>query len=1129
MKINLNGIKPVILSLACVLLVLCTATTCKAQMRAVQITKEVPVSAANQIASAGFDTVVIYYTPYRAPEDPSVIKHLTAWGEAAKKLNLNIYVRIETGPPIDAVAETKTVKYRAAASDDGYPQTHKPAPASSEFWQTAIFPKIDKLAAMSSRMPLKGVFLNFTNHVRVSFDADTYAEFLKSKEPDTDASTIKPLDRKPHIMASGWLEDYEKFQQDRIAAFTSEYLASLKEKSPDFQVQMGTYDDNLVHRGFAAALKQSLSGSREYIYPLHGEKDIEKNDSAEGTWIPALSVREFTPEDISAMAVALGLWKSGFIVVDAESLWIPLKQVTISEWPLGTTDEYMKKLSESKSAGEGAAVKYRETVKRLSGRVVAPHNGGPRIALIYSSYMGNMYRDVFDLLASRAGLAFDKYENTKVEKLFEKLDNYDAIITAPGYNAVNSKKFPKYGPDILKFVKNGGLLVILDATIPQQTEWLGKADPELALAAEERPGLKFKWADTGFKMLGYPSRITKFTAGKYHFKEAATGWRQIAKDNEDKSFVVQRLYGEGMIVAFAGFDIDPEFMVNGWEYMLKVKDRFDVKIDQHLEAPKYGNTKAGFIATTFGPERKLKVKAEILSQGRKIQSAEKQITITQSGGVRFTVPFNAVEPGLHRITLNFIDEGHDRLDRRESFSFLVPEPFEFGPEKSYYTSENAAVVRILCNKTAGCGKYDATVSLNAGSKSIVAKKKSADKDVVYYELPISALKPGSYKVTAKLKEQGQKEKTLAAEIKKLAPGPAIETKLLNFRGGLLEVNGKPFFPLGIYSIPPENMKDLVESGVNAMIYYGNTVDAERDINKAMDGLGLKYSAYPIYPHKRINDDSRETLVKEIEEKAKNNNLFMWYLADEPEGFGQSPELIGDVFKLVKSVDPYRPQAIVMMSPEHYSKYTDATDIFMFDRYPTPTGAQDTVGLFAQRSVQAVYGRKPVIAIPQAFSWQVWDGTMKEGAEHRPNYAEMKNSAIESIAADVKGIIYWAYTASRYDIRKYPEHEKAFRKLISELAGLIDVMSEPNAYLDIAVEPDFKGIDWGAKRHGGKLYIFAYNGDPDVKDKVAFTLPEAYKDKTIEVYGENRTIKTAGRSFTDSFGIFETHIYIITEK
>jgi hypothetical protein len=219
----------------------------------------------------------------------------------------------------------------------------------------------------------------------------------------------------------------------------------------------------------------------------------------------------------------------------------------------------------------------------------------------------------------------------------------------------------------------------------------------------------------------------------------------------------------------------------------------------------------------------------------------------------------------------------------------------------------------------------------------------------------------------------------------------------------------------------------------------------------------------------------------------------------------------------------------MMSPEHYYKYVDAADVFMFDRYPTPQSPISTVGEHARASVRAVYGRKPVIAIPQSFDWRVWDGSFKEGDEHRPNYTEMRSSAIQSIAAGVKGIIYWAYTASRYDMRKFPEHEKDYKRLMTELASLLDVLPEPNVPVQLTVEPDFKGIGWGSKIHDGKLYIFAFHGDTSKLDSVKFTLPANISGKTVDVHGEGRTIMMEGNSFTDTFELLASHIYVIPLK
>lgn len=1115
-----------------------TASGENARMAGIQITKDVPPSAAAEIAAAGFDTVVIYYAPFRTPDDAEIMNHLKSWGGAAATLGLNIYVRIETGPPIDAVSNTATVKYRAASSDDGYPQEHKPAPASAEFWQTAIFPKIDRLAELSAQFPIRGVVVNLRGHVRSSFDAETFAEFISEKKPGEDASKVEARQRMSYLAGLGLSDEYEKFQQDRIRGFVSDYLRGLKNRAPGFNVLIGDYSEDPLHLGFLSVTEEVYKYSA-LVFSEPGGAASGKTPVPEPAWVMEVSVQRFDPEELEAAIGMLSLSDACFVVTDAESLWMDLKGIDVNEWPLGSADEYLTAVAASKRADGTEIEKYTATLDRLAGRVEGEHSGIPRLALIYSGYMGYMYRDVFDLLLAGAGIKIDKYENTKLDKLVPKLGDYDVIVTAPGYNAVKPGKFMPYAKDLLRFVKNGGALFVLDATIPPQTAWLGEADPELKLAAEEKSGLSQKWLNSEFRMLGCPSRITKFPIGKFHFSEAAPGWRPLAKDNEDKPYVVQRLYGEGMIIAIANIEAEPEFLINGWEYMLKVKDRFDVKIDPHTKPLMIGRNEATFVVRTIGPERKLKVEARVLNRNRDDQRHEQKITVGAEGGARFKVPFEAKEAGIYRITLTFTDEERGRVDRRESFSLLAPEPYEAQFEKSYYTTEHSAMLRVECRRSPVLSRYRIKVVLRGPNVETTIPETPGLQSYGgwhYFSIDIKDLKTGDYDVSIEVAEDSGAKYSYTVPLRKLPPGPAVETKILNFRDGLLEVNGEPYFPLGIYSIPPENMDELAAVGVNGMIYYGNSVQAESDINAAVEGKGILFSAYPFYPHSRIHDADRAALEQELRDKAKNNNMFMWYLADEPEGFGQSPELIGEVYDLVKKIDPYRPQAIVMMTPAEFSRYADATDIFMFDRYPTPYGPLDTVGLYAQRSVQAVYGRKPVFAIPQAFSWEVWNGSYREGKEHRPNYTEMRSSAIQCIAADVKGIIYWAFTASRYDMRKFPSHVEDFKRLMKELSGLIDVLMEPNTEIDISIEPDFKGIEWGAKialrgmkYSDSKLYIFSYNGEPAALDSVKFTLPPEISGETVEVYGENRTIPMQGNTFTDSFDYYAAHIYIVPFK
>lgn len=1114
----------------------------------IEIDANVPATAAPDIAAAGLNTAVIHYAPYRKPDDAAIIKHLSEWRAAARSLDMNVYVSIDTGPPVDAVSDTATVKFRPAAADDGYPMTHKPAPASIDFWRTAIFPKIDLLAGLSEKETIRGVFVNLDGHVPVSYDLETFTEFLKLKKPDTDAAAIGAQQRKSFLAGEALLTAYEKYQEDAAYNLFKDYIHSLKQAHPNFEIHLTAGGDTPLHRAFKKALAEEQPGTRMILHEMKTAADAGKAVADGFTSVPELSVRDFTPDEMGVMLAGLDLWNTGFVISDAGALWSNFGDIDVSAWPLGLAKEYLDTAAASRQNADAQRDQNLQMLARLSSRVTVEHSGAPRIALVYSAYRGYMFRDVFDILLGAAGIPYEKFENSKLDGFVQNMDKFDAVIMAPGFNASKSKKFRPYAKDILEFVRQGGALFILDATIPAHVDWLGAADPELALVVEQKDGLSQQWINDSFKMLSYPNRITKLPIGKHHFSEAAAGWRHLARDNEGKPYVVQRMYGGGMIVALAYIEPPQEFIINAWEYMLKVQDKFDIMPDPHTPPMLNGHNEIGFVLKTVGPERNLKVTARTIDQSGSLQTAEVSVKLSAESGARFKVPLNAGdvhsmaflqrEAELYRMTLTFSDAGSGRVERRESFTFLSPNIYEIVTEKSYYTNEEIAIVRVACMSTYECAIVPRTVFLvdNDGNRFLDAKKVSTENGFSFYELQIGKLAPGNYMLYwldmtyTKIVFSSKAHCVGCAPLIKLPPNPAgVETKLLNFRGGLLEVNGKPYFPLGIYSIPPENMDELAAAGVNGMIYYGNTTEAESDINKAVDGKGILFAAYPFYPHSRIHSDDRAVLRAELEAKAQNSNMFMWYLADEPELFGQSPELIGEVYEFVKSEDPYRPQALVMMNPNEFSRYAGTTDIFMFDRYPTPAGALDTVGQYARRSVAAVYGKKPVFAIPQAFSWAVWNGSYQEGDEHRPNYIEMRSSLVQCIAADVKGIIYWAFTASRYDMRKFPAHVEAFKKLMTEFSGLLDVMMQPNAYPEISVNPDFMGIDWGVKIYGGKMYIFSYNGDPSLRESVTFTLPSEYEGGTVEVYNENRAVPMQGRAFTDTFTAHAAHIYVVAAR
>ncbi len=122
-------------------------------------------------------------------------------------------------------------------------------------------------------------------------------------------------------------------------------------------------------------------------------------------------------------------------------------------------------------------------------------------------------------------------------------------------------------------------------------------------------------------------------------------------------------------------------------------------------------------------------------------------------------------------------------------------------------------------------------------------------------------------------------------------------------------------------------------------------------------------------------------------------------------------------------------------------------------------------------------------------------------------------------------------------------------VVSEVASLEPVLLETDTTLPwgavtrvtvngatratLSIETKVKHDD---KSTTDPYHVFAYNTTPDYDPSVAspsataqFALPAA--PKSITVYGENRaiapTVTATGATFTDTFGPFEAHVYVIS--
>lgn len=367
-----------------------------------------------------------------------------------------------------------------------------------------------------------------------------------------------------------------------------------------------------------------------------------------------------------------------------------------------------------------------------------------------------------------------------------------------------------------------------------------------------------------------------------------------------------------------------------------------------------------------------------------------------------------------------------------------------------------------------------------------------------------------------------------------ACGCAFADKVTLDKQGILQVDGKPYFPVGMYTLQDKAGKDhdsilneAREAGFNTTVFYAYTVDTVMPLLDAAARNGIKAFVYPTIPFSvRKQELTREETIKDIKARMNHPALLGWYLVDEPEGIGKAgSNPVLDLNKLVKETDPNHPTSLVIMNPKPAAAYFNCADIIWTDPYPIPRWSVNVVSQWVGDAVRIAGRNKPVWAIPQAFDWNVWNkGSINE--VHRPTDAEERCMTYLALVHGAKGIIYWAHTASKYYIRDYPEHWAYMKKLAGELRDLSPVLLTSTLPAP-AFEPADAPIDTMMKVSGGSLYVFAVNHDK-AAHKVAFRLPKAARPG-VEVLFEKRSVAVQADSFADDFAPLEVHVYKLAAK
>ncbi len=295
-----------------------------------------------------------------------------------------------------------------------------------------------------------------------------------------------------------------------------------------------------------------------------------------------------------------------------------------------------------------------------------------------------------------------------------------------------------------------------------------------------------------------------------------------------------------------------------------------------------------------------------------------------------------------------------------------------------------------------------------------------------------------------------------------------------------------FFPIGLYDVPEAALHEIAAAGFNLVV----NADTEPGYLARAESAGLR--VMPYIRLSRMKDD--------IEYVRGARSVFAWYLLDEPDLNRVSPDEYHSLARKLRKLDPKRPIFLTVLSPERYSDYVDACDIFSPNPYPirhveAERNELREVAAVVEAARQAA-GSKPVWAIIQAF-WAepFWP--------RNPTPQELRAMTFLALNHGADGVIYFSYRSGDRPITQHRELFIEIKRLNGQLralrgallapvlqgeVGLETVSDDKPASSDSKASEDFPPLDVSLRRFRHAVLLIAVNPDPWAKT-VGIALPE----------------------------------------
>lgn len=358
--------------------------------------------------------------------------------------------------------------------------------------------------------------------------------------------------------------------------------------------------------------------------------------------------------------------------------------------------------------------------------------------------------------------------------------------------------------------------------------------------------------------------------------------------------------------------------------------------------------------------------------------------------------------------------------------------------------------------------------------------------------------------------------------------------------GFLKVDGKPFFPIGIFD--GTDFPELGEAGVNVTQNYdvGHVRQGEEPDNNRMKKMldssveaGMKHLF--LVSHGPNCRDLNEGYLRRLRIFRDHPGVLCWYQEEGVARGDQPCSFLGRFYNTVKKIAPERPivvgdaiDVITKVTDRSHFFPEDAMDVGIWWWYPIPISQSVRPDAYAGEEASKGAELAPPTFLTLAKTTKpIWVGLQcyKKPGGRFPTPAEYRAQAYIAIIHGAKGVLYYTGRGSSGEgVQNQPEegHWAELKQLASELRDMTPTLTSPDARQQPVIETSGVLVSTRLKQTTEGLVLLAANRDNRPVD-AAIRIPGVGKG-TAEACRENRQIQYKEGLLQDRFEGYDVHVY-----